>query len=69
MKEIRLNKQLYILEDIDETIKAFSDIGKFSFSEQDHYYLCCLKSSIYDDEETINEFENYLIDLSNKKHF
>ena len=69
MKEIRLNKELYIIEDIYETIKAFSSIAVFAIVERENCYFCCIKNSIYDEEETASEFENYLIDLSNKKHF
>ena len=69
MEKIRLNKELFLYDDILQSIEVFSDICNFSVGNQGNYYLCYLKSSIYDEEETIKEFENYLIDLSNKKHY
>lgn len=67
MNELKLNKGLYFLNRINIAIKAFADIADISIREEEKYYLCDFSNCSYDLETTMMEFENYIIDLSNKR--
>ena len=66
MNELRLKKELYSMPNIRQSILAFSDIATISVFERDETYICTISECRYDIEETVGEFENYLIDLSYK---
>lgn len=66
MSELRLKKELFLLDNINLTVEAFSGLCKIEMSEQDDEYIFTFSNSRYDINETIMEFENYLIDLSFK---
>lgn len=66
MNELRLKKELYSMPNIRQSILAFSDIATISVFEKDETYICTISECRYDIEETVGEFENYLIDLSYK---
>ena len=66
MNEIMLKKELFRFSNIQQSIVAFSDLCIITVYEQDNAYLCTFTGCKYDTEETVREFENYLIDLSYK---
>lgn len=66
MSELRLKKEIFRLSDVEQTIGAFSDLCTVSIQEQEDIYCCLFCDCRYDIEETVKEFENYLIDLSYK---
>jgi len=66
MSELRLKKELFLLDNINLTVEAFCGLCKIEMSEQDDEYIFTFSNSRYDINETIMEFENYLIDLSFK---
>ena len=66
MNELRLKNELYSMPNIRQSILAFSDIATISVFEKDEAYICTISECRYDIEETVGEFENYLIDLSYK---
>lgn len=66
MNELRLKKELYSMPNIRQSILAFSDTATISVFEKDETYICTISECRYDIEETVGEFENYLIDLSYK---
>lgn len=66
MNKLKLSKSLYKIEIIIKAIDAFNDLSLIKLDITGNYYICEFNSCYYDVEQTINEFENYLIDLSNK---
>ena len=63
MKIIKFDARIY-----PESIlnKAISDYGKLStiiYTKIRQNYVCCFVNCIYDEDETILEFGNYMIDL------
>ena len=66
MNELRLKKELYSIPNIRQSILAFSELATISVLEKDEVYICTISECRYDIEETVSEFENYLIDLSYK---
>ena len=66
MNELRLKKELYSMPNIRQSILAFSELATISVLENDDAYICTISKCRYDIEETVGEFENYLIDLSYK---
>ena len=66
MNDLCLSKELYSLQNIKNAIKAFSDLAKIKIEQDEKYYICTIQSSRYSVEETFSEYENYIIDLTNK---
>lgn len=66
MIKLLLSKDVYKTFLINETVKAFSDIAKISLYDDERHIVCIFEDCAYSKEQTIKEFENYLIDLCNK---
>lgn len=66
MNDLYLSKELYSVQNIENAIKAFNDLAKIKIKQDKKYYICTIKASKYSAEETFSEFENYIIDLTNK---
>lgn len=66
MNDLTLKKELFQLTNIEQTIDAFADLCTVLVSEQENTYICVFLDCRYDYENTVKEFENYLIDLSYK---
>lgn len=67
MKKLHLNKNIYPYENIINSINEYKNIADITVSHDDKYFICIFKNCRYDTQETINEFENYVIMLSNTK--
>lgn len=59
-----LDSSIYAERDIKEAIKAFTNIADIEIKS--NTYECVLKNCKYDIEVTKREFENYIIDITNK---
>ena len=66
MNDLCLSKELYSVQNIENAINAFSDLAKIKIKQDEKYYICTIQSSRYSVDETFCEFENYIIDLTNK---
>ena len=66
MSDLKLKKELFSLTKIFQSVNAFSEIADISVSEEADVYNCKFCACVYDKDDTIREFENYLIDLSYK---
>ena len=65
---LRLNKEIYKQEKIDETIKTFGKLAYIQLIvQEEHYYECIFSNCKYDVIRTVREFENYLIAISNRE--
>ena len=69
MTKLLLSKDIYKTILIDETAIAFSNLAKISLYDDGSYIVCLFENCVYSKEQTIKEFENYLIDLSNKMEY
>ena len=67
MTNLRLNKELFALEQITFALKAYQSIAKIELSDDSNYWQCCFADCKYGEEQTALEFENYLINLMNCK--
>lgn len=69
MNRLLLSKDIYSMHLIEKTAVAFSKLAKITLHNEANYTVCIFEDCIYPQEQTISEFENYLIDLHNKvKH-
>ena len=66
MNKLFLSKEIYSKKMVQATIVAFSELAEIECYEEKGYYVCAFEKVVYQLEETIKEFENYLIDLSVK---
>jgi hypothetical protein len=66
LNDLYLSKELYSVQNIENAIKAFNNLARIKIKQDEKYYICTIQSSKYSVEETFSEFENYIIDLTNK---
>ena len=59
--ELRLNSKIYDIESVKYSIAEYKDISDISVSEQDGYIVCSFSRCQNGIQETIKEFENYVI--------
>lgn len=67
MNKLMLSKDLYKMQTITKATDAFVELAQISLQEDENYYVCFFGKCIYSQEQTIKEFENYLIDLCNTR--
>ena len=67
MNKLMLSKDLYEIQAIKKATDAFVELVQISVQEDENYYVCLFEKCIYSQEQTIKEFENYLIDLCNTR--
>ena len=65
MKTLVLNTEIYSLSNVEKARRAYKDYATVLIRNRDNklraYFLHCR----YDENQTIKEFENYLIGLEN----
>lgn len=66
MNKLELSKFLYKREIIIKAINDFGELALITLDTKENYYICVFNSCYYDVQQTVDEFENYLIDLSSK---
>lgn len=65
MNKLSLSKELYSETLVRQSVEAFAQIADINIIISSKYYICDFLNSKYSLNETIKEFENYLIDLTN----
>ncbi len=65
MNKLKLNKDVYNELMVTQSIDAFTQIVDIGLEISLNYFICSFSNSKYDLDETMKEFENYLIDLTN----
>lgn len=65
MIQLKLKKELYPLSYISTAQATYTGICQLEVEENDTYWLCNFSACKYEEQRTIMEFENYLIDLMN----
>lgn len=63
--ELYLIKEIYRKNAIYKAIEDYRSISNIDMNENEKYYVCSFRFCQYDVQETIKEFENYIIDLMN----
>ena len=62
MITIKLNKDLFDINNIERCIEDYADIAIMKYAEKEGYYVVDILSSCYEEKETAREFENYVIE-------
>ena len=65
MVEIKFNKELYSIRSIHAAAEAFRHLADFSISEDQTYITVTVAHCRYNEDITISEFGNYVIDSMN----
>ena len=65
MSKSQINKEIFDIGIVTKAIEDYSDIASINVYETKDYIELEFDNCKYDTEETIKEFENYLIDLTN----
>ena len=63
--DLYLNKEIYEANVIRKCIIAFSRVAQISLVQMNNYYICNFFECLVDQEKVKDEFENYLIYLTN----
>lgn len=65
MTELKLNTDIFDISCVEKTATAYKALCKIKINKTDNYMICRFTDCLYDEEETVREFENYIIDLMN----
>lgn len=67
MMTLRLNKELYEKDSLQDAVNAYRELAKIEVQEQDFYWIIQFGQCRYEEKQTVAEFENYLIDRMNSR--
>ena len=65
MAVITFNKELYSIQSVNAAIEAFKNFADFKTSENQSYITVSVVNCRYDENQTVAEFGNYIIDSMN----
>lgn len=65
MKRTKLSKNIYDESIIRQAIRDYGSIANIQLKSDSTYYDLQFENCKYDENRTLKEFENYLIDLMN----
>lgn len=63
--KISLSKEIYPVQTIERAIADYAALASVETYEENGRVTCCFSQCRYDEELTVNEFLNYLVDLLN----
>lgn len=67
MVKLLLSTEIYSENNIKETCDVYKDFAKIEMKKKDIYIELIFNSCKYDQNVTVKEFENYLINTENMK--
>ncbi len=65
---LKLKKEIFDLSDLEIALADYYKIAEIHIESSSDYWLCHFVQCEYDMEQTMYEFENYIIDLMNCKN-
>ena len=65
MKKIKLNRSIYSDKAINSALTAYNNLAMFTVDLNSEYATVTFIKCKYDEDQTIKEFENYLIGAEN----
>ncbi len=65
MKKISINREVFSDRSIKQALEDYKEIAKTSLKIKDKYAIVTFWFCKYDENQTIREFENYLIGTEN----
>lgn len=68
MKKLILNREIYSNQSIARTMQAYSNHAMITVNYDACYATVFFDQRKYDSDQTIKEFENYMIGVENAKH-
>ena len=66
MQRLVINNEIYTEVNLKETCSVYHDYARIDISKKIGAWELIFNDCKYDEERTVKEFENYLIDLENK---
>lgn len=67
MRKIQINSKIYSEKNIKQALADYKNIAKTSLRKGKSYHTVTFWKCIYDEGQTLKEFENYLIGLENSR--
>lgn len=65
MKKIQINSEIFSEKTVKQALDDYKRIAKTSMKNKGEYYIVTFWKCKFDEEQTISEFENYMIGLEN----
>ncbi len=65
--ELKLCGDIYKLDAVNYAAEKYSDISEVSINTDENYYVCRFNNCTYDLHITMQEFENFVIQVSNSR--
>lgn len=67
MKTLKINKEIFSDETIINALNEYKFLAKIKMTPIQNYVLLTFSDCKYEEDLTINEFQNYLIGVENSK--
>lgn len=67
MNELKLTKEIYGITEIQAAVGAYDQLANIRVLDAGDYWVLAFERCTYDAGRTTKEFENYVIDLMNKR--
>lgn len=68
MKKLILNREIYSDQSIERTVQAYRGHARITVSYDACYATVTFWKCKYNADQTVKEFENYMIGVENAKH-
>lgn len=68
MNKLWLNKKLYQVDSIEIAKKHYEQLAKISHEKNNEYHVLSFEDCYFDEQLTMKEFENYVLDLMVRKN-
>ena len=68
MAAITFNKELYSVQSVHAAVDAFSHLADFKVIDNQTYMIVIVENCRYDEDRTVAEFGNYVIDSMNSNN-
>ena len=65
MKQIIITKEIFSKTSLERAMQDYSNLCEFSIAEKADEWEVRFSNCRFDEQRTVNEFENYLIGLEN----
>lgn len=65
MRKIQINSEIFSEKTVKQALRDYGNIAKTSLKNKGEYFIVTFWKCKFDEEQTLREFENYMIGLEN----
>lgn len=65
MRKIQVNSEIFSEETVKQALRDYGNIAKTTLKNERNYFIVTFWKCKFDEDQTLREFENYMIGLEN----